>query len=245
MDATSQAILDGLQALYPDAGPELQFTNPYETLVATILAAQCTDARVNQVTPAVFRDFPDANAMAQTTPEILFPYVKSCGFKSKAANIVAACKIIAEKYGGEVPHTLEELTALPGVGRKTANVVLAFSFGVPAIPVDTHVFRVANRLGLADAATVEATEEQLMALIPRELWSQAHHWMIYHGRRVCHSQKPDCENCALRPHCKAAHLDHMINPKADAKKRAQARREKSQENRPESPEKPLKTRKKR
>ena len=158
MTKNQQAILKGLAELYPNAGPELQFTNPYETLVATILAAQCTDARVNQVTPAVFRDFPDAKAMAQTTPEILFPYVKSCGFKSKAANIVNACKIIAEKYDGVVPSTLEELTALPGVGRKTANVVLAFSFGVPAIPVDTHVFRVANRLGLSDAMTVEETE---------------------------------------------------------------------------------------
>ena len=224
MTENQQKILNGLNALYPDAGPELHFSNPYETLVATILAAQCTDARVNQVTPAVFRDFPDAKAMAQTTPEILFPYVKSCGFKSKAANIVNACKIIAEKHGGQVPSTLEELTALPGVGRKTANVVLAFSFGVPAIPVDTHVFRVANRLGLSDALTVEETEKQLMALIPREQWSQAHHWMIYHGRRVCHSQKPDCEGCSLRPYCKAANQEQMINPKADAKKRAQARK---------------------
>ena len=225
MNENQAAILKGLKELYPDAGPELHFSNPYETLVATILAAQCTDARVNQVTPAVFRDFPDAKAMAQTTPEILFPYVKSCGFKSKAANIVNACKIIAEKYGGQVPSTLEELTSLPGVGRKTANVVLAFSFGLPAIPVDTHVFRVANRLGLSDALTVEETEKQLMALIPREQWSQAHHWMIFHGRRVCHSQRPDCEGCALRPYCRAAHLDHMINPKADAKKRAQERKQ--------------------
>ena len=227
MTENQQAILNGLAELYPNAGPELQFTNPYETLVATILAAQCTDARVSQVTPAVFRDFPDAKAMAQTTPEILFPYVKSCGFKSKATNIVNACKIIAEKYDGVVPSTLEELTALPGVGRKTANVVLAFSFGVPAIPVDTHVFRVANRLGLSDALTVEETEKQLMALIPREDWSQAHHWMIYHGRRVCHSQKPDCGHCSLKPYCKAANQEEMINPKADAKKRAQLRRKKA------------------
>ena len=227
MTENQQAILKVLAELYPNAGPELQFTNPYETLVATILAAQCTDARVNQVTPAVFRDFPDAKAMAQTTPEILFPYVKSCGFKSKATNIVNACKIIAEKYDGVVPSTLEELTQLPGVGRKTANVVLAFSFGVPAIPVDTHVFRVANRLGLSDALTVEETEKQLMALIPREDWSQAHHWMIYHGRRVCHSQKPDCGHCSLKPYCKAANQEEMINPKADAKKRAQLRRKKA------------------
>ena len=226
MTENQQSILKGLAALYPDAGPELHFSNPYETLVATILAAQCTDARVNQVTPAVFRDFPDTKAMAQTTPEVLFPYVKSCGFKSKAANIVNACKIIAEKYGGQVPSTLEELTQLPGVGRKTANVVLSFSFGIPAIPVDTHVFRVANRLGLSDALTVEETEKQLMALIPRENWSQAHHWMIYHGRRVCHSQKPDCGHCALKPYCKAANQDEMINPKAEAKKRARQRKQK-------------------
>ena len=224
MDENQKAILEELYHLYPAAGPELEFSNPYETLVATILAAQCTDARVNQVTPSVFRDFPDAKAMAKTTPEILFPYVKSCGFKSKAANIVAACKIIAEKYDGQVPSTLEELTALPGVGRKTANVVLAFSFGIPAIPVDTHVFRVANRLGLSDAGTVEETERQLMALIPREQWSQAHHWMIYHGRRVCHSQKPDCEGCTLYPYCKSARTGVMINPKQDAKKRARAAR---------------------
>ena len=224
MTENQRSILDGLAALYPDAGPELHFSNPFETLVATILAAQCTDARVNQVTPALFRDYPDPAAMAKATPEEIFPYVKSCGFKSKAVNIVNASKMIMERFGGQVPHTLEELTQLPGVGRKTANVVLAFSFGQPAIPVDTHVFRVANRLGLSDALTVEETEEQLMALIPREDWSQAHHWMIYHGRRVCHSQKPDCANCTLRPYCKSIRQDHMINPKADAKRKAQEKK---------------------
>ncbi|MBQ4075040.1 MAG: endonuclease III [Clostridia bacterium] len=205
--ADFDAILQGLKALYPDAGPELNFTNPYETLVATILSAQCTDKRVNMVTPAVFRDFPDPAAMAQTTPEILFPYVKSCGFTSKAKNIVAACKIIVEKHGGKIPSTMEELTALPGVGRKTANVVLANAFQVPAIAVDTHVFRVSNRLGLANAKSVEETEKQLMQNIPREDWRDAHHWLIFHGRRVCHSQKPDCANCTLRPLCKKAQQD--------------------------------------
>ena len=219
-----QAILRGLAALYPDAKRELHFSNPFETLVATILAAQCTDQRVNQVTPALFRDYPDAAAMAKATPEEIFPYVKSCGFRSKAVNIVGASRMIVEEFGGQVPQTLEELTRLPGVGRKTANVVLAFSFGQPAIPVDTHVFRVANRLGLSDALTVEETERQLMDLIPREDWSQAHHWMIYHGRRVCHSQKPDCERCTLQPFCTAAHSEHMINPKADARRRARERR---------------------
>ena len=228
MTDNQQAILEGLSALYPAAGPELHFSNPFETLVATILAAQCTDARVNQVTPALFRDYPDAAAMAKATPEEIFPYVKSCGFKSKAVNIVNASRMIVEQFGGAVPSTLEELTRLPGVGRKTANVVLAFSFGLPAIPVDTHVFRVANRLGLSNALTVEETERQLMELIPREDWSQAHHWMIYHGRRVCHSQKPECETCTLKPYCKAAHAEQMINPKAEAKKRAQARKAKAQ-----------------
>lgn len=226
MTDNQRAILDGLNELYPDAGPELHFSNPFETLVATILAAQCTDARVNQVTPALFRDYPDPAAMAKATPEEIFPYVKSCGFKSKAVNIVNASRMIVEQFGGVVPSTLEELTQLPGVGRKTANVVLAFSFGLPAIPVDTHVFRVANRLGLSDALTVEETERQLMDLIPKADWSQAHHWMIYHGRRVCHSQKPKCETCTLQPYCKAAHAEQMINPKAEAKKRAQARKAK-------------------
>lgn len=229
MDQHQRAVLQGLAELYPDAGPELHFSNPFETLVATILAAQCTDARVNLVTPALFRDYPDAAAMAQAEPEDIYPYVKSCGFKSKAINIVNASRMIVAEFGGRVPDTLEELTRLPGVGRKTANVVLAFSFGQPAIPVDTHVFRVSNRLGLADALTVEETEEQLMALIPRADWSQAHHWLIWHGRRVCHSQKPDCEGCALAPHCKAHRQGKMINPKQEARDRARTRKTKAAE----------------
>lgn len=198
-----KSMIDALGQLYPDARPELNFSNPYETLVATILSAQCTDKRVNMVTPAVFRDFPDAAAMARTTPEILYPYVRSCGFSAKAENIVNACRQIVEKHGGQVPSTMEELTALPGVGRKTANVVLANAFGVPAMAVDTHVFRVSNRLGLVNADTVEKTEKQLMQALPPDMWNRAHHYLIYHGRRVCHSRKPDCENCALRPMCRA------------------------------------------
>ena len=223
MEDDRQKILAELRRLYPDAKPALDFTNPYETLVATILSAQCTDRRVNMVTPAVFRDFPDVHAMAQTTPEILYPYIKSCGFSAKAKNIVAACRMIEEKFGGQVPDTLEDLTALPGVGRKTANVVLAFAFGRPAIPVDTHVFRVSNRLGLSDADTVELTERQLMALIPMEDWGQAHHWLIYHGREVCHSQKPGCESCTLRAWCRAANTI-MINPKRDIEARRREKR---------------------
>ena len=194
-------ILKTLESLYPDAVPELHFTNPYETLVATMLSAQSTDKQVNKVTPAVFRDFPTVSSMAQTTPEILFPYVKSCGFASKAANIVMAARKIMAEYDGEVPGDLDRLISLPGVGRKTANVVLANAFHIPAMAVDTHVFRVSNRLGLASANSIEKTERQLMQNIPREDWIRAHHWLIYHGRRVCKAQRPLCGACALRDVC--------------------------------------------
>lgn len=199
---SKKAILAALQAAYPEAGPELHFSNPYETLVATMLSAQCTDKQVNKVTPAVFARWPDASAMAQATVEELFPMVKSCGFRSKASNIIAACQLIVERHGGQVPDTREELTALPGVGRKTANVVLANAFHIPAFAVDTHVFRVSNRLGLADASTVEETERQLMKATPKEDWCDAHHWLIWHGRRVCKAQRPLCGECPLADLCK-------------------------------------------
>ena len=195
------AILKGLAALYPDARPELDFSNPYETLVATMLSAQSTDKQVNKVTPAVFRDFPTVEAMAATEPEILFPYVRSCGFASKATNIVNAARRIVSEYGGQVPGDMDSLLTLPGVGRKTANVVLANAFNIPAMAVDTHVFRVSNRLGLAAANTVEKTEQQLMQAIPREDWNKAHHWLIFHGRRVCKAQRPLCDSCKLNPLC--------------------------------------------
>ena len=197
-------ILKSLEECYPEAGPELHFTNPYETLVATILSAQCTDKQVNKVTPAVFERFPDANAMAGASVEELYPMVKSCGFKTKAGNIIAACRIISEEYGGQVPNEMDKLTALPGVGRKTANVVLSNAFGIPAFAVDTHVFRVSNRLGLCNADTPEKTEAQMTKLIPKEKWGQAHHWLIWHGRRVCKAQKPMCGECMMREWCKYA-----------------------------------------
>ena len=204
---SKKAILAELQRLYPDARPELNFTNPYETLVATMLSAQCTDKQVNKVTPAVFARYPDAASMAAASVEDLYPMVKSCGFKSKAGNIIEACRLIVARHGGESPGTMEELTALPGVGRKTANVVLANAFHVPALAVDTHVFRVSNRLGLADAKTVEDTEKQLMRAIPKKDWCDAHHWLIWHGRRVCKAQHPLCGECALRPLCKTARAE--------------------------------------
>ena len=197
-------ILDKLEQMYPEAKPELIFSNPYETLVATILSAQCTDKQVNKVTPAVFSRWPDANAMAEAQVDELFPMVKSCGFRSKAGNIIAACRIIKEQHGGQVPDTMEALTALPGVGRKTANVVLSNAFGIPAFAVDTHVFRVSNRLGLCKADDVEETERQMTRLIPREKWGRAHHWLIWHGRRLCRAQHPLCAECGLQDLCPSA-----------------------------------------
>lgn len=198
-------ILAELRRLYPDVRPQLDFTTPYQLLVATMLAAQSTDKQVNKVTPTLFAEYPDAFAMVTLTPEELLPYVRSCGFKSKATNIVNMSHILVEKYGGEVPRTREELVALPGVGRKTANVVLANAFGIPTMAVDTHVFRVSNRLGLAHAKDVLHTELQIMENVPEEDWIDAHHWMIFHGRQVCHARKPDCEHCTLTPWCEYFH----------------------------------------
>ena len=193
-----------LEEMYPEAKAELVFSNPYEMLVATILSAQCTDRQVNKVTPAVFKRYPDPCAMADAREEDLYPMVKSCGFKTKAANIIAACRIIRDEYEGQVPDTMEDLTRLPGVGRKTANVVLYNAFGIPAFAVDTHVFRVSNRIGLCRADTVEETERQMTRLIPREKWGNAHHWLIWHGRRICRAQHPLCTECGLRELCESS-----------------------------------------
>ena len=196
-----EEVLRLLEETYPEAKAELQFSNPYEMLVATVLSAQCTDRQVNRVTPAVFARYPDVAAMAAAEEEDLYPMVKSCGFRSKAGNLISACRMIRDQYGGTVPSTREELTTLPGVGRKTANVVLSNAFGIPAFAVDTHVFRVSNRIGLCRADTVEETERQMTALIPREKWGQAHHWLIWHGRRICKAQRPLCGECPLKHLC--------------------------------------------
>ena len=191
-----------LKESYPDAKPALHFSSPFELLVATMLSAQCTDKQVNKVTDILFKKYNTAEAFSQIDYETLEPFIHSCGFfRMKGHNILAMSRILTEKYGGEVPRTREELTALPGVGRKTANVVLSNAFGIPAIAVDTHVFRVSNRIGLAEANDVEKTEQQLMENIPEEDWSAAHHWLIYHGRLVCAAQKPKCEECTLREVC--------------------------------------------
>ena len=191
-----------LKESYPDAKPALHFSSPFELLVATMLSAQCTDKQVNKVTDILFKKYNTAEAFSKIDYETLEPFIHSCGFfRMKGHNIIAMSRILTEKYGGEVPRTREELTALPGVGRKTANVVLSNAFGIPAIAVDTHVFRVSNRIGLAEANDVEKTEQQLMENIPEEDWSAAHHWLIYHGRLVCAAQKPKCEECTLREVC--------------------------------------------
>ena len=195
---TVMEVLGELEKLYPQAGAELNFTNPFETVIATVLAAQCTDKRVNIVTAKLFPKYPDAKAMAQLTPEELEPMIQECGlFHTKARNIVELCRILVAKYDGRVPDTMEELVQLPGVGRKTANVVLANAFGKAAFAVDTHVFRVSNRIGLAHANNVEQTERQLMEAVPRDRWSHTHHLLIWHGRRCCTARKPACERCPI------------------------------------------------
>lgn len=196
-------ILDELSSLYPDAQPALHFKSPYELLVAVILSAQCTDERVNKVTAVLFKNYDTPEKMLTLSQSELEKYIFSCGFyHNKSAHILSASRDIIEKFGGEVPNSLEKLRTLAGVGRKTANVVYAVAFGGNAIAVDTHVFRVSNRLGIAEGKTPEKVEDGLREAIPEELWSKAHHYLIYHGRRVCHSQKPDCINCTLKDYCK-------------------------------------------
>ena len=196
-------ILDELSTLYPDAQPALHFKSPYELLVAVILSAQCTDERVNKVTAVLFKNYDTPEKMLTLSQSELEKYIFSCGFyHNKSAHILSASRDIIEKFGGEVPDSLEKLRTLAGVGRKTANVVYAVAFGGNAIAVDTHVFRVSNRLGIAEGKTPEKVEDGLREAIPEELWSKAHHYLIYHGRRVCHSQKPDCINYTLKDYCK-------------------------------------------
>jgi endonuclease-3 len=200
--ADAEKVYAILDSLYPDAKPGLHFKNSFELLIATILSAQSTDRQVNIACELLCRDYPDAATLASLPEDGLEAYIKSVGFfRVKGKNILAACRLLLEKHGGEVPQTMEALTALPGVGRKTANVVMSNAFGIPAIAVDTHVFRVSNRTGLTHAPDERKTEEQLMQVLPRERWSKAHHLIIYHGRQVCHARKPACGTCALAGEC--------------------------------------------
>ena len=209
MDAErARRVMEELEKLYPEAKPELNFRNPYETLIATILSAQCTDKRVNLVTERLFPQYPDALAMSRLTPEELEPMIRECGlYHNKAKNIIAASRALVEQYGGEVPNTREALMKLPGVGQKTAGVVLLAAFGGDEIPVDTHVFRVSRRIGLADAETPVKVEAQLREILPRDIWSFAHHLIIWHGRRVCAARHPACDKCSLADGICEKHLE--------------------------------------
>lgn len=200
------AVVETLACVYPEAHCELNFRTPLELLIATILSAQCTDKRVNMVTPALFQRCPTAQAYAGITQEELEMLIQSTGFfRSKARNIRACCADLVAKHGGEVPRTLAELTALAGVGRKTANVVLGNAFGLEeGVVVDTHVHRLSQRLGLTKQNTPEKIEQDLIKLIPRERWTLFSHWLIWHGRRRCYARNPDCAACELQAICPSA-----------------------------------------
>ena len=199
-----QYIIDYFSKAQPDVASELNYSSAYELLVATMLAAQCTDKRVNMVTPALFAAYPTVYDLAKVTEEEVLAYVKSVSYpNSKSKHLVQMAQMAVNDFGGEIPSTMEELTQLPGVGRKTANVVLAFAFDQAAMPVDTHVFRVAHRLGLVpdSAKTPDAVEKVLVKHFPKEYISRAHHWLLLHGRYVCTARKPHCEECPLSPIC--------------------------------------------
>ena len=197
-----EEILRRLAALYPDAACELNFTSPFELLVATILSAQTTDVRVNQVTPALFARYPDPRALAGATPAELEEIVRPLGFfRAKARSLSRLGRALLEDHDGVVPATLEELVKLPGVGRKTANVVLGNAFGVPGITVDTHVGRLTRRWGWTEQTDPVKAERELMEIMPREHWTMDCHRIIFHGRRVCHARRPACAQCALIDVC--------------------------------------------
>ena len=211
----------------PTAQTELDYDSPFHLLVAVILSAQCTDKRVNMVTPALFAAYPDAESMASTTPEVLFEYVKSVSYpNNKSKHLVGMVQKLVEDFGGEVPSDVDELQKLPGVGRKTANVIASVVFNLPALAVDTHVFRVANRIGLThNSKTPLQTERELTSHIPAEKIPIAHHWLILHGRYVCQARKPHCEECGIAEICETAQ-GGMNNEKSRAKREVKAAKRK-------------------
>ena len=188
----------------PKAETELHYSNPFQLLVAVILSAQCTDKRVNMVTPPLFHDYPTAEAMAASTPETIYEYIKSISYpNNKSKSLVGAAKMIVNQYGGAIPSDMDSLLKIPGVGRKTANVMLAVAFNKPAMAVDTHVFRVSNRIGLTNnSKTPLETEKTLVKHIPPEILPTAHHWLILHGRYVCTARNPKCSTCGISCYCK-------------------------------------------
>ncbi|MBQ5370810.1 MAG: endonuclease III [Bacteroidaceae bacterium] len=199
------AVLGYLGSTMDATETELHFSNPFELVIAVVLSAQCTDKRINMVTPRLFQDFPSPEAMAETTPEVIYEYIKSVSYpNNKAKHLVGLAKVLVRDFGGEVPSTLEELTQLPGVGRKTANVVQAVVFGKAALAVDTHVFRVSHRLGLVPSSckTPYSVEMALRKYIPEHLVASSHYWLLLHGRYTCVARKPKCEKCGLATLCK-------------------------------------------
>lgn len=203
MKKKTKEILDILKETYPDAKCELNYETPFQLLVATILSAQTTDKKVNQVTESLFKDYPDLDSFLKLTNEELEGRIREIGlYRNKAKNLILMCNQLRDNFNGEVPKTMEGITSLAGAGRKTANVVLSNAFNVPSIAVDTHVFRVSNRLGLADSDNVLEVEKQLQKELPKKEWSLAHHLLIFHGRRCCIARKPKCEECPLAHLCK-------------------------------------------
>ena len=199
-----KGVLDWFQANVPVAETELHYANPYQLLIAVILSAQSTDKRVNQITPALFEAFPTPEVLAASTPEVVFEYIRSVSYpNNKAKHLVGMAQVLMKEFQGVVPSDVDELQKLPGVGRKTANVIASVVFDKPAMAVDTHVFRVSNRIGLTtNSKTPLQTERELVKQIPEHLIPIAHHWLILHGRYVCLARKPKCESCGLKPWCK-------------------------------------------
>lgn len=201
-DDQIKEVLDALERMHPEAMCALDHGSEFELLVAVVLSAQTTDVSVNKVTPALFSRYPDPEALAAASQDDVIEIIKTIGlYKTKSANIIKLAAKLKEDFGGRVPDSFEELVSLPGVGRKTANVVMAEAFGKPAIAVDTHVFRVANRIGLTDEKDVNATEDSLKQRLPENVWIKAHHLLIFHGRKVCHARRPECENCGISVIC--------------------------------------------
>ncbi|AWT36761.1 endonuclease III [Deinococcus arenae] len=195
-------VLAALEGLYPDARTELEFRTPFELLVATVLSAQATDVSVNAATPALFDAYADAHAMSEAEPEDIEPLIRRIGlYRAKARNLAALARLLVERHGGEVPNDFDAVVALPGAGRKTANVVLSNAFGYPAIAVDTHVGRLARRLGLSTQTNPDKVEVDLQRLFPRERWVFLHHALILHGRRVCAARRPACGACVMASFC--------------------------------------------
>jgi len=198
-----QQFVTHFAAKQPDAETELIYNNPYQLLVAVILSAQCTDKRINQVTPALFQRFPDARALADVTPDIVFDYIRSVSYpNNKAKHLVGMAKMLVNDFNSQVPSDIKELQKLPGVGRKTANVIASVVYNAPAMAVDTHVFRVSRRIGLTNGKTVLAVEKDLVKNLPEELIYIAHHWLILHGRYVCVARSPKCSSCEITHLCR-------------------------------------------